>query len=89
MSLPDDSDRAIGRGVPPVCDWKHNIGGRVRTARVDAGLSREQLAQAIAREPRRIAKLENNDDIPTVVELHRICIVCKVSREFVWGYDDA
>lgn len=80
--------RTLSRGgVPPVWNWKHNIGGRVRTARVDAVLSQEQLAEAIGREPRRIAELEDNDDIPTPLS-SIASVACKVSREFVWGHYD-
>ena len=51
---------------------KHNIGLRVRAARVQCGLTQEQLAASIGKTSATIANIENGRSIPNLYTLERL-----------------
>ena len=53
------------------------VGARVRTARLKAGLTQEQLGEKIERTGQSVAKYEKGLDAIPIVILHNIALVLK------------
>lgn len=62
------------------------IGGRIRTARDDAGLTRDAVAEYVGVSPRFIADLECGRAGASVSTLRKLCEAIGVSANFIlWG----
>ncbi len=69
-------------------DMKHHIGLRVKSARRAAGLTQEQLAEALGRAVETISNIERGHALPGLESLDQIARVLNVPlTSFLEGYD--
>ncbi|MFD5697421.1 helix-turn-helix transcriptional regulator [Streptomyces lasiicapitis] len=68
--------------LDPIPDWvptrRREIGGRIRTARLDAQLSQVQLGERIGRDHKTVHRYEVATSVPTLVDLLLIAHVLDV-----------
>jgi transcriptional regulator with XRE-family HTH domain len=61
-----------------MADIYRAFGGKVRDRRKSSGLSQEELAFKIGRDPRSIVAIEGGNRNPTLATIHKLCQALKV-----------
>ncbi len=69
-------------------DISMNIGHRIKTLRLDMGLTQDALARKLNIHPKQLAKYESNRSTPILGIVARIADFCEVTTDFLIFGDD-